>query len=82
MATDLDVAEPVPPPHWDPDAAKFYEVVDGRVVENPPMGARGPGDELEGGAIIHGFRVGLATLFEDVDDDLGATDQEPCDDAL
>ncbi len=34
----------------------------------------GPGDELDGGAIIPGFRVGLATLFEDVDDDLGATD--------
>jgi Uma2 family endonuclease len=39
MATGLEVAEPVPPPDWDDDAAKFYEVVDGRVVENPPMGA-------------------------------------------
>jgi Uma2 family endonuclease len=40
MATGLQVAEPMPPAHWDADAAKFYEVVDGRIVENPPMGAR------------------------------------------
>ncbi len=62
MATGLEVAEPVPPPHWDDDAAKFYEVVDGRVVENPPMGA------------CESFRVSLATLFEDVDDEAGAAD--------
>ena len=30
----------MPPAHLDPDAAKFYEVVDGQIVENPPMGAR------------------------------------------
>ena len=30
----------LPPAHLDPDAAKFYEVVDGQIVENPPMGAR------------------------------------------
>ncbi len=30
----------LPPADLDPDSAKFYEVVDGQVVENPPMGAR------------------------------------------
>ena len=39
MTTDLYPAEPLPPHDWDSDAAKFYEVVDGRIVENPPMGA-------------------------------------------
>ena len=28
------------PSQVDSDAAKFYEVVDGGIVENPPMGAR------------------------------------------
>ena len=40
MATGLHVVDELPPAHLDPDAAKFYEVVDGQVVENPPMGAR------------------------------------------
>jgi Uma2 family endonuclease len=193
MATPLQLDEPVPPSHWDPDAANFYEVVDGRIVDNPPMGAGesilasflrtligslttsnrlgrsvietlfvldrardlrrrpdlafvsaeswpldrkvprtgtwdvvpdlivevisksnsadqvlkkideyftagvklmwvvypsankvyvyesptrvlGLGDELDGGTVIPGFRVGLATLFEDVDDEAGATE--------
>jgi len=39
MATDMQVSESFPPPGWDSDALKFYEVVDGRFVENPPMGA-------------------------------------------
>jgi Uma2 family endonuclease len=39
MATDLHVSESLPPSDWDSDALKFYEVVDGRFVENPPMGA-------------------------------------------
>ena len=30
----------VPTPGWDSDALKFYEVVDGKIVENPPMGAK------------------------------------------
>jgi Uma2 family endonuclease len=40
MATDLQVSESFPPPGLDSDALKFYEVVDGRIVENPPMGAK------------------------------------------
>ena len=39
MATDLQVSESFPPPGWDSDALKFYEVVGGEIVENPPMGA-------------------------------------------
>jgi Uma2 family endonuclease len=40
MATDAQVVESFPPPGWHSDALKFYEVVDGRIVENPPMGAK------------------------------------------
>jgi Uma2 family endonuclease len=40
MATGIDELDTLPPTHLDPDAAKFYEVVDGQIVENPPMGAR------------------------------------------
>jgi Uma2 family endonuclease len=40
MATGIQDLDTLPPAHLDPDAAKFYEVVDGQVVENPPMGAR------------------------------------------
>jgi Uma2 family endonuclease len=39
MATNMQVSESFPPPSWDSDALKFYEVVDGEFVENPPMGA-------------------------------------------
>jgi len=39
MATDLHPSETLPPYQLDPEAAKFYEVVDGHIVENPPMGA-------------------------------------------
>ncbi len=38
MATDLHAAESFAPPGLDPDASKFYEVVDGQILENPPMG--------------------------------------------
>jgi Uma2 family endonuclease len=40
MATGVFDAETISPAHLDSDAAKFYEVVDGQNVENPPMGAR------------------------------------------
>jgi Uma2 family endonuclease len=40
MATGIQDLDTMPPAHLDPDAAKFYEVVDGQVVVNPPMGAR------------------------------------------
>src|SRR5262249_6063427 len=40
MATDLEISESLPPPGLDSEAAKFYEVVDGQVLQNPPMGAR------------------------------------------
>ena len=30
MATDVQISESFPPPGWDSDALKFYEVVDGR----------------------------------------------------
>ena len=40
MATGVIDSETLPPAHLDSDAAKFYEVVDGQIVENPPMGAR------------------------------------------
>jgi Uma2 family endonuclease len=40
MATDLEDPESLPPPRLDPEAAKFYEAVDGQVLENPPMGAQ------------------------------------------
>jgi Uma2 family endonuclease len=39
MATGLSVTETLLPPGLDPDASKFYEVVDGEFKENPPMGA-------------------------------------------
>ncbi len=39
MATDLHAVGSFPPPGLDEDALKFYEVVDGQVLENPPMGA-------------------------------------------
>ena len=40
MATDLHAVESFPPLGLDEDALKFYEVVDGRVLENPSMGAQ------------------------------------------
>jgi Uma2 family endonuclease len=40
MATAIHDPGLSPPAHLDSDAAKFYEVVDGQIVENPPMGAR------------------------------------------
>jgi Uma2 family endonuclease len=40
MATAIHDPDLLPSAHLDPDAAKFYEVVDGQIVENPPMGAR------------------------------------------
>jgi Uma2 family endonuclease len=40
MATGIYDLDTLPPAHLDPDAAKFYEVVDGQIVKNPPMGAR------------------------------------------
>ncbi len=40
MATDMQVSELFPPPDWDSDALKLYEVVDGKIVEKPPMGAK------------------------------------------
>jgi Uma2 family endonuclease len=40
MATGIQELEMLPPALVDSDAAKFYEVVDGKIVENPPMGAR------------------------------------------
>jgi Uma2 family endonuclease len=40
MAIGIQDLDTLPPAHLEPDAAKFYEVVDGQVVENPPMGAR------------------------------------------
>jgi Uma2 family endonuclease len=39
MATVLNPAETLPIRELDSDAAELYEVVDGRVVENPGMGA-------------------------------------------
>jgi Uma2 family endonuclease len=40
MATGIQDLDVLPPADLDPDAAKFYEMVDGQLVENPPMGAR------------------------------------------
>jgi Uma2 family endonuclease len=40
MTTGLQELEVLVPAHLDSDAARLYEVVDGEVVENPPMGAR------------------------------------------
>ncbi|HEX3449722.1 MAG TPA: Uma2 family endonuclease [Isosphaeraceae bacterium] len=40
MAIGLQELETQPPALMDSDAAQFYEVVDGKIVENPPMGAR------------------------------------------
>jgi Uma2 family endonuclease len=40
MAIGVQELEMLPPALVDSDAAKFYEVVDGKIVENPPMGAR------------------------------------------
>jgi Uma2 family endonuclease len=39
MALDTYPSETLPPHDWDSDARKFYEVVGGEIVENPPMGA-------------------------------------------
>lgn len=39
MATDLQTSATLALDELDSDAAKFYEVVDDRIVENPPMGA-------------------------------------------
>ena len=38
MATAVDDPDALTLARMDPDAAKFYEVVDGQIVENPPMG--------------------------------------------
>ena len=40
MATDLHAVESFPPLGLDEDALKFYEVVDGKILENPSMGAQ------------------------------------------
>jgi Uma2 family endonuclease len=40
MATAIDDPDALTLARMDADAAKFYEVVDGQIVENPPMGAR------------------------------------------
>jgi Uma2 family endonuclease len=40
MAIGVQELEMQPPALVDSDAAKFYEVVDGKIVENPPKGAR------------------------------------------
>jgi Uma2 family endonuclease len=40
MATEIQLSESFPPPGWDSDAIKFYEVVGGVIVENSPMGAK------------------------------------------
>jgi Uma2 family endonuclease len=40
MAIGVQELEMQPLALVDSDAAKFYEVVDGKIVENPPMGAR------------------------------------------
>lgn len=39
MATDLQAAGTYLPIALDPEESKFYEVVDGEIRENPPMGA-------------------------------------------
>ncbi|MGO9471261.1 MAG: Uma2 family endonuclease [Isosphaeraceae bacterium] len=39
MATDLQPSETLALHELDSETAKFYEVVDGHIVENPPMGA-------------------------------------------
>lgn len=39
MATDLHTPEILAIQELDSETAKFYEVVDNRIVENPPMGA-------------------------------------------
>jgi len=39
MATDLHTSETIAIHELDSETAKFYEVVDGHIVENPPMGA-------------------------------------------
>ena len=51
MATDLHVLESYPAPALDAEALKFYEVVDGEIRENPPMGA------ME--SVLAGFLPGL-----------------------
>jgi len=86
MAVDTHPSETLPPPDWDSDALKFYEVVGGEFVENPPMGAMESnlvyasptrvrvlerGDELDGGALLPGFRVALSTLFEEGTEESG-----------
>jgi Uma2 family endonuclease len=40
MVTAIDDPDALALARLDPDAAKFYEVVEGQIVENPPMGAR------------------------------------------
>ena len=35
MATGTYDLDTLPPAHLDPDAAKFYEVVDGQIVQYP-----------------------------------------------
>jgi Uma2 family endonuclease len=40
MATAIHDPDLLPSAQLDPDAAKFYEVVDGQIVENPPLDAR------------------------------------------
>jgi Uma2 family endonuclease len=40
MANAVDELDELTLARMDPDTAKFYEVVDGQIVDNPPMGAR------------------------------------------
>jgi Uma2 family endonuclease len=40
VATAVHDSDTFPPVQLDSEAAKFYEVVDGEIQENPPMGAR------------------------------------------
>jgi Uma2 family endonuclease len=51
MATDLPAEATFFPPGLDSDALKLYEVVDGEIRENPPMGA------ME--SVLTGFLTGL-----------------------
>jgi Uma2 family endonuclease len=55
MAPEMHRSETVPSPNWDSDALKFYEVVGGQIVENPPMGA------ME--SVLASFLQGLMGVF-------------------
>jgi Uma2 family endonuclease len=37
VASEFRLCDLLPPDRWDSDLAKFYEVVDGHIVDNPPM---------------------------------------------